>query len=223
MLHNHTFLIKILKFSTQKENRFDLEKQKEDDPILAELIARLIRKRETFRWIRYVQQFICALFNSNKASFLLAKTMIFLYAEAASTQNDADLHRDFKDQMRHTCQFVSLVIAENELTLPILKIVCDTFFDKISRRPEIIQNDAEGCERIIVKFLSKQFPDTMIMAMQNIIRCGEIRVYGRRILRFCSREEIIRKLSRIITLTKVIRIQIVALELACHIERLDKI
>lgn len=200
-----------------------MKEQEKDDPILAELIARWFRKSEGFRWISYVQQFICELQKSKQASFLLTKTMVFLYAEAAVMRNDAHLHRDFKDQMRQTCQYVSLVIADNELVLPIWETLCDTFFDKISRRPEIIQNDAEGCERIIVKFLREPFAEIIIKTMEHIIRCGNIRVNGRRILRFCSRDAIVRELSRIITLKKIIKIQKVALELACDIERFDKI
>lgn len=200
-----------------------MEKQKKDDPMLAELIARLVRKSQGFRWIRYVQQFICVLQKSIQASFLLAETMVFLYAEAAVMRNVANLDRNFKDQMRQTCQYVSLVIADNVLVLSIWEIVCDTFFDKIFRRPEIIQNDAEGCERIIVKFLTEPFAEIIIKTMEHMIRCGVIRVHGKRILRFCSRGAIVRELSRIITLKKIIKIKKVALELACDIERLERI
>lgn len=196
-----------------------MTKQKADDQQLAELIVKLIKKTEQFRWLKCVQQFICALLRSKKTACFVAKTVVYLYTESVMLRNDVNLHRDVGNHMQQMYQNLSLTIAGCELSFLVLGIICDTFFDKISRRPQIIQNDAEGCEQIIVKFLSSEFTDINIKAMKHIIHCCEAGVHGRGILRLCSNESIVRELSTIIENIKGIKIQSMALDLACRIEK----
>lgn len=199
-------------------NKFDCARQKADDQLLGELIVKLVGKPDAFQWIQHVQRFICALLKNTKASYLVAKTTVFLYVEAVMKQQDGRLSAEARDQMRQTSEYLSTAIADNDLKNDILAIICDTFFAKISSRPEIVQN-AEGCTRIIVKFLSYAYDiDLNIKAIKQMIRCGEIRVSGRRILRFFSNADIVQELTTIITVVKSIKLQAQALDLARHIE-----
>ncbi|XP_055309882.1 uncharacterized protein LOC129573411 [Sitodiplosis mosellana] len=205
--------------TTSQANQFNRAEQIADDQLFAELIVKLLGNSEEFQWITHVQRFICALLKSPKASYLVAKTTVFLYIEAVAKQNSTHLNEDFRDQMRQTSEYLSLFIAENEPTDYIVSIICDTFFDKISRdSSEIVRSDAIGCERFIVKFLSNTDVDIKIKAMMHIIRCGGIRVHGRRILRFCSRAAILREITTIITRVNGIKLRSAALDLAYHIE-----
>lgn len=213
--HNFVFFITIAKFSNSKEIQFNWQEQMADDEILADLIVNLVRETHEFQWIKHIQRFICALLKSKKATYLVAKTVIRLYVEAAMRRNDAAVTQ----QMTQTCRYLSSVIAEEEFSAHILDILCDTFFDMIKRRPEIIRNDEQGCEEIIVRFLSSGFNETILKALKLITECGCIRVHGERILRFCSRIAIVDELVGIIENVKGIKIQKAALELACRIEQ----
>ena len=203
----------------RQRNQFDLQKQTADDQVFAELIVKLVGKSGAFRWITHVQRFIGALLRSEKTSKLIAKTTVYFYIEAVVKQNETRFGQEFRDQMQQTSEYLSLEIAQDVLPEHIVEILCDTFFDKISRRPEILQSDREGCERIIVRFLSIDDVNINIQTMDHIIRCGNIHVHGRRILRFCSSQAIVREITTIITGVKNIKMNTKALDLACKIEQ----
>lgn len=215
---NQKFDITLNCFNRQR-NQFDLQELTQDDQVFAELIVKLLGKSGAFQWVTHVQRFICALLRSGKTSHLVAKTTVYFYVEAVVKQTETRFGREFREQMQRTSEDLSLEIAQDELPEHIVVILCDTFFDKISRRPEILQSDREGCERIIAGFLSIETVNINMQAMDHLIRCGSIHVHGRRILRLCSSQAIVQGITTIITEVKHIKANAMALDLACDIEQ----
>lgn len=144
--------------------------------------------------------------------------MVHFYVAAAMLQTEPNLDRDFKAQLNQICQQLVRSISKNDHDYDAMHIVVASFFDRISKRPLSIRTDANGCERIIAKFLSFEDTAINIAALREIIRYSKNRNYGDHMLRLCSSKHTLDALSEIIADIKGIKVQELALTLACRMQ-----
>lgn len=103
--------------------------------------------------------------------------------------------------------------------------IIETFFLQVTFSPHIIEVETVGSVRIVTKFLSYENVDVNCNALTQMIECGKAfdTENGRNWMRFCTKEGIVRELSKIITTISGIKLRKLALELACDIQRYIKL
>lgn len=144
--------------------------------------------------------------------------MVHFYVAAVMLQTEPNLDRDFKSQLNQTSRQLVRSISEGDHNYDAMEIVVPSFFDQVSKRPLSIRTDANGCERIIAKFLSFEDTAINIAALGEIIRYSKKPNYGHHMLRLCSSQHTLDALSEIIVDIKGIKVQELALTLACRMQ-----
>lgn len=171
-------------------------------------------------WMEKVRSFFCVLSKGQKTDLLVAKTLVHFYTEVVIARSEPNINAATGKQLKQTCERLLKDILDVQSDA--IDVVLEAFFERINSNPELIQRENDGCCQIIASFLSIEELETNIDALIKIIRLGENQAHGGHFLRLCAGEAILRELCLIITCEKSVRVQRLALEVACHIQGLVK-
>lgn len=198
---------------------FDAHQQTLWDAKLIGSIIKVIKRSGDLSWLEPIQRFIRALLRNVKTACLVTKTAVLLYTEAVNSQTDPSVSDQVKQQLQATGGFFSHAIADEDLPSNVLLIITDTFFDQLTRHRNIAQIDGDGCIRIIATLIRSEFAKVRTDALTRVSRLVSSRDQGTEMARLCSNDAIIHEISDTIANVKAIEMRLLALKLACNIQR----
>lgn len=196
------------------------EKQELDDKNIAKLIALMVKNSDPDQagWMVPVQNFIRILSNSRKTVLLVSKTIVQFYVEVVVLLTERNLDIEFKNLLKLIRRDLVQNITKDDQDWRAMQNIVEAFFKLTSNQSEPIRCDASGCERIIGKFLTFDDVDVTIDVLTKLIQNAENPNYGNALLQVCSRQLVLDALSDIITNITKVRIQVLALKLACRMQ-----
>ncbi|XP_031634070.1 uncharacterized protein LOC116347564 [Contarinia nasturtii] len=200
-----------------KNKIFNVNGLQENDVKLAELIILLVKEsnEKEMGWLEHFQKIIRAMLRNDHASQLVANTVVCLYTHAIVLRYDTNTTAAIKNQMQQMQRFMSMGIAESNLTQPGMTAIIDAFFRQDTNY--MIERDTAGCVEIVANFLRFEHVDVNGHAITKIIECGKS-ANGHNWLQFCTNQNIVRELTIIITSISGVKVRKLALELACNMQ-----
>lgn len=197
---------------------FDYDKQKIHDGFIAQFVAKLVQNLGESDWMIHVQEFLQILCRLRKTVFLATKTIMFFYFEVVTVCAEPNLEREFKRHLTDICRNLATHLSKENDERGALRISVTTFFEQISKRPQLIQQDGDGCARIISKFLTANDDTVNTDALNGIMEFCTKRVHGQRMLRLCAGERIALALGLLISDVKLVKLKMLAIKLACQMQ-----
>lgn len=177
-----------------------------------------IMRSDEMPWMQHIQKFLRSLLINSNTALLVSKTIILLYTTSVMRQNEQHVSQEFKVQLQETSQFLSTTIREDDIDVDVLERMIDELFDQMHHKPNIIRYDVNGCTRIIAKFLDVKDTIVNTSVLTEIIDFYRENARGNELIQICCSEEIVSHLSYIIVHVKGIKVQTLALTLACIIK-----